>query len=1036
MKRIVSGIMVTLLLVGMLTLASNVQPNKASGTIYIRADGSIDPPTAPIQRNGDLYTLTDDISSDTDGIIIEKDNITVDGAGYRVQGAGVYFTYGVNLTGRSNVTIENMQVSNFTTGIYLKDSSSNHIVGNKLTANYHEGIYFDGSSNYNSIIGNNIENNRMDGVFVASSLNNTISENNITANGYNGVTLWESLNNSISRNNITANSRAGVTLDESSNNNSIVGNTIINNYEEGIRVFFSSYNILSGNNIAGSLRGILLGGEIGFWDSEYNMIFENNITNNARGIWCWECGPNFVFHNNFVNSRNAYTYLAGNFWHDGYPSGGNYWSDYTGIDADGDGIGDTPYTIDVYNRDRYPLIHAWDSTFSEQQIVALVNGSRAYDYDLELENIAFGDYAFRAGGSIGANETANWIKGQFESFGLETWLEPFQFTTWDLSSEPSLLTDDDGDQGTTSDQIVISSFQCEHYSWPTPESGVFADLVVLPLPEAANRDELGTKTINMTEWNAIDTTGKVVLIGREVSWCQGGAGGSIFRNKIIAQPPAAILRTWWFDWMSFVPDFFNSAGGRPLSGLGPYYWNLHIPVGSVNHEDCVWIRNRENSMNVSAYVSVQAVIGSGTHYNVVGKIRGYENPEKLVIVSGHYDTVMCSGFCDNGAGTAGVIELANVFAEAVEKGIYKPRYTILFVAFTDEELYLVGSINFVKQHKSEMPNIIAVVNLDCIGSNEFYVTETNPVNGFDLDQTILDAAQDLGVPASTEPSAASDHYSFLNPSDADYWYNKYWGLTAGISDAQPVESSAMLDSYPLFYSNLWDMSEAGWIHSSYDNSTSTTTLNWVEVEDLENHIKVAALTIVRISPDTGQLIDVALLNITPFKTVLGQGYPVPINVTAENQGNYTGPYSITVYANTTAVSTFTNITITGGNSATITFTWNTTGFAKGNYTISAYAWPFPIETDKADNNCTDGWILITKVGDLGSAGGFFACDGAITGWDLALFIQCYNDLAPPQYMYLGDLGSAAGFFKCDGSCDGFDLGLFIQCYNNLGPPDP
>jgi hypothetical protein len=41
----------------------------------------------------------------------------------------------------------------------------------------------------------------------------------------------------------------------------------------------------------------------------------------------------------------------------------------------------------------------------------------------------------------------------------------------------------------------------------------------------------------------------------------------------------------------------------------------------------------------------------------------------------------------------------------------------------------------------------------------------------------------------------------------------------------------------------------GWIRTSYDNSTSTETLNWVETEDLENRIKVAALTIVRISPD-------------------------------------------------------------------------------------------------------------------------------------------------------------------------------------------
>ena len=60
-RKAVSGMMLTLLLMGMLTLAFNIQPVKASGTIYIRADGSIDPPTAPIQRDGDVYTFTNNI---------------------------------------------------------------------------------------------------------------------------------------------------------------------------------------------------------------------------------------------------------------------------------------------------------------------------------------------------------------------------------------------------------------------------------------------------------------------------------------------------------------------------------------------------------------------------------------------------------------------------------------------------------------------------------------------------------------------------------------------------------------------------------------------------------------------------------------------------------------------------------------------------------------------------------------------------------------------------------------------------------------
>jgi parallel beta-helix repeat protein len=492
-----------------------------------------------------------------------------------------------------------------------------------------------------------------------------------------------------------------------------------------------------------------------------------------------------------------------------------------------------------------PKVQSYSPSSFEQQVIALINGSRAYNYDLELENISFRHPAFRAAGSSGAYEAANWIEGRFASFGLNSSLETFQFTNWTLLSEPSLVIDEDGNQSTVDDQIAIDSFQCEHYSWPTPDDGVFADLSVLPLPLADNLGEIGVHPINMTEWNTINTTGKIVLIGREIRWDQSWQ--QTFVDKLTAQPPAAVVYTWWYSWMSFCPQFFSSAGGRPLGGFGSYYWYLKIPVGFVNYEDGLWIRNAESANTaVSANVTIRSVINDGTHYNVVGRITGYKNPEKLVIISGHYDTVMCSGFCDNGAGVAGILELAKVFADATQKEIYKPNYTLVFVAFTGEELDLVGSAQYVKQHKNEMANITAVINLDCIGSDNLYVTDTP---GSDLNQTIIEAAQDLGISISSEQVGGSDQESFRVPGIVNDDINYYWGVDLGIFDANPVDSSVMLDSYPLFYSDLWSMGTPGWIHTPYDNSTSTGTQSWVEVNDLENHIKVAALTIMRISPN-------------------------------------------------------------------------------------------------------------------------------------------------------------------------------------------
>jgi len=599
-------------------------------------------------------------------------------------------------------------------------------------------------------------------------------------------------------------------------------------------------------------------------------------------------------------------------------------------------------------------------TAQEEQVVALVNGTEAFDYNLNIEKIGLehnlSGYSFRATGSSGANETAKYIMKQFRSFGLETHNESFQFPTWELPSKPTLIIDDDGNL-TTEDQTVIHSFQSTHYSWPTPEGGIFGDLVVLPLPSAADRQHIGLTPINMTLWNAINTTGKILLIGREVTW--SGAWEITFRNKLYSQPPAAIIHTYWYDWMSFTPMMYSSAGGLPLSGLGTYYWDLEIPVGGVDYEEGLGIRNREYSLNVSANFQIDSIIGTGPHYNVIGKLQGSTEPEKFVIVSGHYDSVTTPGFVDNGAGTAGVIELARVLTSAQKTGLYEPKHSILFIAFTGEEAGLVGSIFYVKQHKAEMPRIVAVVNLDCISSDNFTVSSTYPAGNLDLDQLVFQAAADLGVNAILSGVGGSDQESFGNPSEASQYLQYFWGIDPGVDDATPVQASVCLASGPTFYSDKWSTGTAGWIHTSYDNSTSTNTLNWLEIDDLENHIRIAVLSTLRVSTQ-GFIHDLEVTNITLSKTVTNQGDLVQINVTVRNLGDFAENFNVTIYANSTSISSQ-ETSLASQTSTSLTFVWNTTGFAIGNYTTSAYAWPVQGETIIDNNFFVGGTVEITSL---------------------------------------------------------------------------
>jgi hypothetical protein len=112
--------------------------------------------------------------------------------------------------------------------------------------------------------------------------------------------------------------------------------------------------------------------------------------------------------------------------------------------------------------------------------------------------------------------------------------------------------------------------------------------------------------------------------------------------------------------------------------------------------------------------------------------------------------------------------------------------------------------------------------------------------------------------------------------------------------------------------------------------------------------------------------DVAVTNVSPYKTVVGQGLSMTINVTSANYGNYSESFTVTVYANTTVIGNIAVTNLSPEATQTLTLTWKTTGFAKDNYTIWAYAVPLSGETHTIDNTFSGGWIIVAMVGDIAS----------------------------------------------------------------------
>jgi len=160
-------------------------------------------------------------------------------------------------------------------------------------------------------------------------------------------------------------------------------------------------------------------------------------------------------------------------------------------------------------------------------------------------------------------------------------------------------------------------------------------------------------------------------------------------------------------------------GGSKSSGMNLTHTGIlgfdadfAIPVLSMTAEDQGQLeRYVASGKKVRARFNVQNTFTNGPveTANVVGDIRGRENPEQVLVVGAHLDSWdLSEGTTDNGTGSASVLGAA----EAILRSGMKPRRTIRFVLFSGEEQGLDGSFAYVKQHRTELPNHLGNLVLD------------------------------------------------------------------------------------------------------------------------------------------------------------------------------------------------------------------------------------------------------------------------------------------------------------------------------------